>query len=123
MGLFKNSFSTSGYRYPTVGNNFANISAKTKKFSNKFWGISQGPRYYRFMQKTRHQQSNACVPLKGLYHDSVLDPDSVWDPDLVWGHDLLSDPAFSSIQRPIKSLLELLAKYATGRQGCLYVRY
>ena len=38
------------------GNIFANISAKTKYFSKKFWGIAQGPREYRFMQKTRHQK-------------------------------------------------------------------
>jgi len=26
--------------------------------------IAQGPRYYRFMQKTRHQKSHATVPLR-----------------------------------------------------------
>ena len=57
-------FWTSGYRYPEVGNIFRNISAKTKYFSKIFWGIAQGPRYYRFMQKTRHQKSHATVPLK-----------------------------------------------------------
>ena len=29
-----------------------------------FWGIAQRPRYYRFMQKTRHKISHATVPLK-----------------------------------------------------------
>jgi len=46
MGLFKNSSSTSGYHYPEIGNNFENISAKTKKNLNFFWGIAEGPRYY-----------------------------------------------------------------------------
>ena len=34
-----------------------------KNFSQKFWGISQGPRYYTFMENTRHQKSYASVPL------------------------------------------------------------
>ena len=33
-----------------------------------FWGIAQGPRYYRFMQKTRHQKSHASVPLSTVAH-------------------------------------------------------
>ena len=57
-------FATSRYSYPEVGNIFTNISAKTKYFSKIFWGIAQGPRYYRFMQKTRHQKSHASVPLR-----------------------------------------------------------
>ena len=69
-GHLKTIFATFGYRYPEVGNIFANISAKTKYFSKIFWGIAQGPRYYRFMQKTRHQKSHASVPLKGLSHEN-----------------------------------------------------
>ena len=63
MGLFKNSFSTSWYHYPEVRNNFANISAKTKMFSKNCWCTAQGTRYFRFMQKTRHQKSHTSVPL------------------------------------------------------------
>ena len=37
---------------------------ENKIFFQKNWGIAQGPRYYRFMQKTRHQKSHATVPLK-----------------------------------------------------------
>ena len=33
-------------------------------FLKIFWGIAHGPRYYRFMQKTRHKKSHASVPLK-----------------------------------------------------------
>jgi len=65
-GHLRTIFSTSGYRYPEVRNIFANISAKTKYFSKIFWGIAQGPGYYRIMQKTRHQKSHASVPFSNL---------------------------------------------------------
>ena len=71
-GHLKTIFATFGYRYLEVGNIFANISAKMKYFSKIFWGIAQGPKYYRFMQKTRHQKSHATVPLKGQSHE-ILD--------------------------------------------------
>ena len=51
MGSSKDHFCFLRVRYPEVGNIFANISMKTKYFSKIFWGIAQGPRYYRFMQK------------------------------------------------------------------------
>jgi len=46
--------------------NFVNISAKTEIFLKIFLDIALGPRYCRFMQKTRVQKSHATVPLNGL---------------------------------------------------------
>jgi len=66
MGSSKDHFLDFRVSLPEVGNIFANISAKTKYFSKIFWGIAQGPRYYRFMQKARHQKSHATVPLNRI---------------------------------------------------------
>jgi len=39
------------------------ISTKTKVFSKIFEGVTLGPRYYRFIEKTRAQKFHATVPL------------------------------------------------------------
>ena len=36
---------------------------RKQNICQKYFVIAQGPRYYRFMQKTRHQKSHASVPL------------------------------------------------------------
>ena len=50
-GHLRTTFATSRYRYLEVVNIFMNISAKTKIFSNIFWDIHRGTRYYQFMKK------------------------------------------------------------------------
>jgi len=65
--IISKNCATSGYPYPEIATEktfFANISAKTKYFSQIFWGFTQRPMYYRFMKKTRTQKSHATVPLK-----------------------------------------------------------
>ena len=58
-------FLTSGHCYPEI----KNIFVKTKIFSKISQDIAVGPRYCRFMQKSRVQKSHATVPLKGQSHE------------------------------------------------------
>jgi len=51
---------------------------KSKKMWKIFYGETHGPRYYRFMKKTRAQKSHAAVPL-------IIRPDKYPAPLSEWG--------------------------------------
>ena len=62
-GHLRTVFATSGYSFPEVVNIFVNISTKTEIF----WDVDLGPLYYRFMKKTRAQNSHATITLSHFY--------------------------------------------------------
>ena len=71
-GHLRSIFPTSGYCHPKVETIFMNISAKTQIFLKIFYGATLGPRYYRFMTKTRISKSLATVPLsEGVWELSL----------------------------------------------------
>ena len=67
MGSTKDHFLDFRVLLPRSQKYFREYLCETKIFSKIFEDIALGPRYCRFMQKTRVQKSHATVPLKGAF--------------------------------------------------------